>query len=136
VKHFGTGKVFSAIIAGLEPRKTLIEGVHWCCDRGIIPIVVPFSPETGSQFEGFRPPTLNWMVDTHLEAAEIIASKIPMIATEEYWDNDAPICAECFTGGILYDVIRTNAGLTHYHGHNNKNELQVVKDAVEVSVEN
>ncbi|HZV12932.1 MAG TPA: radical SAM protein [Candidatus Kapabacteria bacterium] len=132
VKHFGTGKVFSAIIAGLEPRKTLIEGVHWCCDRGIIPIVVPFSPETGSQFEGFRPPTHGWMMDTHLEAADIIASKIPMIATEEYWDNDAPICAECFTGGILYDIIRTNAGLTHYHGHNaeNKSEAKKVAETV------
>lgn len=118
VKYFGEGKVFSAMIAGLEPRKTLIEGVHWCCDRGIIPIIVPFSPETGSQFEGFRPPTFNWMLDTHTEAAEIISNKLPFIATEDYWKMDAPICAECFTGGFLYDVIKENAGLKHYHSGN------------------
>ncbi len=116
VKHFGPGRVFSALIAGLEPRKTLLEGVHWCCDRGIIPIIVPFSPETGSQFEGFRPPTLQWMMATHLEAAAIIAEKLPFIATAEYWELDAPICAECFTGGILFDVIKTNAGIASDHG--------------------
>jgi len=127
VKYFGTGRVFSAIIAGLEPRETLIKGVHWCCDRGIIPIIVPFSPETGSQFEGFRPPTLQWMSDVHLEAADIISSKLPLIGTEQYWSDEAPICAECFTGGILFDVIKANAGLTHYHGHNAAHELDDTK---------
>lgn len=118
VKHFGPGRVFSAMIAGLEPRKTLIEGVHWCCDRGIIPIIVPFSPETGSQFEGFRSPTYKWMFETHLEAAAIITEKLPFIATEEYWKHDAPICAECFTGGFLYDVIKENSGLGDFHSGN------------------
>jgi len=118
VKYFGQGKVFSAMIAGLEPRKTLIEGVHWCCDRGIIPIIVPFSPETGSQFEGFRSPTYKWMFDTHLEASEIICSKLPFIGSEDYWKLDAPICAECFTGGFLYDMIKENAGLKDYHSCN------------------
>ena len=118
VRHFGPGRVFSALIAGLEPRQTLIEGVNWCCDRGIIPIIVPFSPETGSQFEGFRSPTYKWMFDTHFEAAEIISKKLPFIATEEYWKLDAPICAECFTGGFLYDIIKENAGLTDYHSGN------------------
>lgn len=118
VKHFGQGKVFSAMIAGLEPRKTLIEGVHWCCDRGIIPIIVPFSPETGSQFEGFRPPTFKWMFDTHLEASSVICDKLPFIGTEDYWKNDAPICAECFTGGFLFDMIKENAGLHEYHSCN------------------
>ena len=93
----------------------MIEGVHWCCDRGIIPIIVPFSPETGSQFEGFRPPTFKWMLDTHFEAAEIISNKLPFVATDEYWKTDAPICAECFTGGFLFDVIKENAGLREYH---------------------
>ena len=92
-----------------------MEGVHWCCERGIIPIVVPFSPETGSQFEGFRPPTYAWMMETHHQAAEIIATKLPFTTTEEYWNLDAPICPECFTGGILFDVLREGSGLTNYH---------------------
>jgi hypothetical protein len=115
VKHFGEGRVFSAMIAGLEPRRTLLEGVNWCADRGIIPIVVPFSPETGSQFEGFRPPTYKWMMDTKLEIADVILKKLPFMGTEEYWQNDAPICAECFTGGFLFDIVKENAGLTNYH---------------------
>ncbi len=118
VKCFGEGRVFSAMIAGLEPRQTLLEGVEWCAERGIIPIVVPFSPETGSQFEGFRPPTHKWMMDTMLAAADIILKKIPIIGTEEYWEKDAPICAECFTGGFIYDIVKENAGLKNYHsGH-------------------
>jgi hypothetical protein len=118
VKHFGTGKVFSALIAGLEPAKTLLEGIHWLCDRGIVPIIVPFSPETGSQFEGFRPPTYKWMMETHLQAAEIITNKLPLVTTEAYWKNDAPICGECFTGGIWFDVIKENAALLDYHSGN------------------
>jgi hypothetical protein len=118
VKYFGEGRVFSAMIAGLEPRQTLLEGVEWCADRGIIPIVVPFSPETGSQFEGFRPPTHKWMMDTMLAAADIILKKMPLTGTEAYWENEAPICAECFTGGFIYDILKENAGLTNYHsGH-------------------
>jgi len=118
VKYFGEGRVFSAMIAGLEPRQTLIEGINWCCDRGIVPIVVPFSPETGSQFEGFRPPTFKWMFETTQMAADIILKKLPFIGTEQYWLEDAPICSECFTGGFIYDIVKENAGLTNYHcGH-------------------
>lgn len=130
VKHFRPGRVFSAMIAGLEPRQTLIEGVHWCCDRGIIPIIIPFSPETGSQFEGFRPPTFKWMFDTHFEAAEIISQKLPFIATESYWKSDAPICAECFTGGFLFDIIKENAGLREYHSGNELNKNPTDKASV------
>ncbi|HQY52471.1 MAG TPA: hypothetical protein PK294_08140 [Ignavibacteria bacterium] len=115
VKHFGEGKVFTAMIAGLEPAKTLLEGVHWCCDRGIVPIIVPFSPETGSQFEGFRSPTYKWMFDTHYQAAEIMSEKLPFISTSDYWKYDAPICAECFTGGFLFDIIKENAGINEPH---------------------
>jgi hypothetical protein len=106
------------MIAGLEPRHTLLQGVEWCTERGIIPIVVPFSPETGSEFEGFRPPTHKWMMDTMLAAADIILKKMPLTGTEEYWEKEAPICAECFTGGFIYDIVKENAGLTNYHsGH-------------------
>gem|GEM_PF-1197171 len=135
VKHFGEGRVFSAMIAGLEPRQTLIEGVNWCCDRGIIPIIVPFSPETGSQFEGFRPPTFKWMFDTTFEAAEIISKKLPFITTEEYWKLDAPICAECFTGGFLFDVIKESAGLRDYHSGNEMRK-EIIEREISISTEN
>ena len=130
VDHFGRGRVFTAMIAGLEPKKTLLEGVQWSSERGIIPIVVPFSPETGSQFEGFRPPTYQWMMDTHLEAADIILKNMDFIGTEEYWKEDAPICGDCFTGGILFDILRENAGLNDHHcGH----ELSKTKQEEESS---
>lgn len=121
VKYFGTGRVFSAMIAGLEPSETLLEGVKWCAERGIVPIVVPFSPETGSQFEGFRPPTYKWMMNIMLKAADIILEKMPFLATASYWQNEAPICAECFTGGFIYDIIKENAGLNDYHSGNTLN---------------
>lgn len=112
------GRVFSALIAGLEPRQTLLQGVEWCCERGIVPIVVPFSPETGSQFEGFRPPTHKWMFDTMVMATDIMLKKLPFLGTEKYWREDAPICAECFTGGFIFDVVKESAGLKDFHcGH-------------------
>jgi hypothetical protein len=130
VKYFGPGRVFSAMIAGLEPKITLLEGVNWCTDRGIIPIIVPFSPETGSQFEGFRPPTYKWMMDTMLEAADIMMKKLPFIATRDYWDNEAPICAECFTGGLLYDIIKENAGLDNYHSDHITKNAELTRPAL------
>ena len=130
VGYFGPGRTFSALIAGLEPKKSLIQGIHWCCDRGIIPIVVPFSPETGSQFEGFRPPTYKWMMDTHLEAAEIMLEKLPFLGTAKYWSEDAPICPECFTGGFIYDLVREQAGLVNYHGEIAGKEELVISDTV------
>jgi hypothetical protein len=57
-------------------------------------------------------------MDTHTQAAEIIGEKLPFINTEEYWKLDAPICAECFTGGFIYDVIKENAGLNDHHSCN------------------
>ena len=33
-------------------------------------------------------------------------------------DQVAPICAECFTGGFLYDIVKENAGLKNYHSGN------------------
>jgi hypothetical protein len=117
------------MIAGLEPRHTLLQGVEWCAERGIIPIVVPFSPETGSEFEGFRPPTHKWMTDTMLMAADIILKKLPFIGTEEYWMKDAPICAECFTGGFIYDIVKQNAGLENFHSGHKLNKTQVLSAA-------
>jgi len=136
VKYFGEGRVFSAMIAGLEPRHTLLQGVEWCTERGIIPIVVPFSPETGSEFEGFRPPTHKWMMDTMLMAADIILKKMPIIGTEKYWVKNAPICAECFTGGFIYDIVKENAGLTNYHsGHkmSKSKTLSAAKDLINLN---
>lgn len=136
VKYFGEGRVFSAMIAGLEPAQTLLEGVEWCAERGIIPIVVPFSPETGSQFEGFRPPAYNWMMDNTRRAADILLEKMPAVGTEDYWQNEAPICAECFTGGFLYDIVKENAGLTNYHsGHSlsKKIILDEAKDTISLN---
>lgn len=135
VKHFGQGRVFTSIIAGLEPAKTLLEGVNWCCDRGIIPIIVPFSPETGSQFEGFRSPTYKWMFDTHYRAAEIISEKLPFISTSDYWKYDAPICSECFTGGFLFDIIKENAGINEPHSCNHLSENVIGIDTSETKAE-
>ncbi|MBS1516295.1 MAG: hypothetical protein JSS63_14780 [Bacteroidetes bacterium] len=132
VDYYGPGRVFSAMIAGLEPRQSLLEGVEWCADRGIVPIVVPFSPETGSAFEGFRSPTYKWMMETHLMAADIMLKKLPFLGTEEYWKEDAPICAECFTGGFIYDIVKENAGLTDYHSGNKLSNEKLILESEEV----
>jgi hypothetical protein len=58
------------------------------------------------------------MLDTHLEAASVILKKLPFVGTEEYWKADSPICAECFTGGFLFDIVKYNAGITEAHSCN------------------
>ena len=57
-------------------------------------------------------------MDTHTEAADIMLEKLDFLGTEKYWKDDSPICAECFTGGILFDIVKENAGLRDYHSCN------------------
>jgi hypothetical protein len=63
VKVFGRGRVASVLVAGLEPKRSYLEGVEWLAARGIHGVPIPFAPAPGSALEGHQTPTAAWHLD-------------------------------------------------------------------------
>jgi hypothetical protein len=74
-KVFGWGKVRSNIVSGLEPKKSVLEGVEYLSDRGIICCAGAFSPRYGSPLEGHRTPETWWHLDNYYKIAAIYRRK-------------------------------------------------------------
>jgi hypothetical protein len=51
------------IVAGLEPRRSALDGVAWLAERGIHGVPIPWAPAPGSALEGHRTPTAGWHVE-------------------------------------------------------------------------
>lgn len=66
VKVFGYGKVRSGFVAGLETKKTTLEGVEAMAATGVIALTGAWTPNPGSALEGHRTPLPEW----HWEIAQ------------------------------------------------------------------
>jgi hypothetical protein len=95
---FGPGNVYGVFVMGLEPSRTILEGVRTLA--GIGANVVPFvwSPNPGSRLEGHRAPRSGWYVDTVAEAAEIVAAAGVPAGTENH-------CYRCDGNSLLHDAL-------------------------------
>lgn len=71
VKVFGYGRVRSQIVAGIEPKKSTLEGVQYLASKGIICFPVPWCPNPGSALEGHRSPEPQWHFDIVKKAYSI-----------------------------------------------------------------
>jgi hypothetical protein len=60
VQVFGKGNVRSCLVGGIECKESLLEGVEFLADHGIVPAVSPWDPNPGSILEGHRAPTVEW----------------------------------------------------------------------------
>jgi hypothetical protein len=72
VKIFGRGRVGSNIVAGIEPKKSSLEGVEYLASKGIGCPCSVFRPKTGTGLEGFRTPETSWHLDRALKEAAIL----------------------------------------------------------------
>jgi hypothetical protein len=72
VKVFGWGRVGSNIVAGLEPKKSTLEGVEYLASKGIGCPAGIFQPKLGTGLEGFRTPETSWHLDRAIKEAEIL----------------------------------------------------------------
>lgn len=99
VKVFGEGNVFIALVMGLEPRETFLDGIKVLSGTGanIVPFV--WSPNPGSKLEGHRAPSAEWYVDVILEAAEIVYKNNVPSGTENH-------CYQCDGNSLLHDALR------------------------------
>jgi hypothetical protein len=60
---FGRGRVATVLVAGLEPKGSLLEGIGWLAERGIHGVPIPWAPAPGSALEGHQTPTAAWHLD-------------------------------------------------------------------------
>lgn len=63
VKVFGYGRVRSNIVAGIEPKKSTLEGIEYLASKGVICSAGAWCPNPGSALEGHRSPEPQWHLD-------------------------------------------------------------------------
>jgi hypothetical protein len=64
---FGRGNVRSTFVAGIEPKSSLLEGLQYLIERGIVADPSQWNPNPGSALEGHRAPTAEWFYDLALK---------------------------------------------------------------------
>lgn len=68
---FGKGNVRSNIVAGIEPKESILAGVDYLASKGIICYAGAWIPNPGSELEGHRSPEVAWHYDLTLKVAAI-----------------------------------------------------------------
>ncbi|MBA7605049.1 Bacteriochlorophyllide c C-7(1)-hydroxylase [subsurface metagenome] len=58
------------VVMGIEPMTTLIEGFDERISKGILPLPLVFHSTPGSAYEGFRPPTAEWIIEASDKMAD------------------------------------------------------------------
>ena len=68
---FGKGNVRSNIVAGIESKESILEGVDYLASKGVICYAGAWIPNPGSALEGHRSPEPSWHYDLTLKVAAI-----------------------------------------------------------------
>jgi len=68
---FGRYQVASNIVGGIEPKKSILEGIEYQVSRGILGSASAWRPMVDSGFEGHRSPTTAWHLDLQHKIAAI-----------------------------------------------------------------
>ncbi len=99
VEIFGKGNVYVALVMGLEPKETFLEGIEALSKIGANVIPFVWAPNPGSKLEGHRAPSAEWYTKTILEAAEIVYKYQVPAGTENH-------CYLCDGNSLLHDALR------------------------------
>jgi len=71
VDIFGRGNVHTNIVGGLEPKDSILEGIEYLAEKGIVAHFSVFRPEKGTPFEGYRSPEGSFHWDIVDKATDI-----------------------------------------------------------------
>lgn len=69
---FGKNQVSSWLIAGLEPKKSLLAGARAVASAGAIPFITVFRPLMGSEYQDRRPPQADWLMEVFEALRDIL----------------------------------------------------------------
>jgi hypothetical protein len=101
VQVFGKGKVASVVVAGLEPKRSALDGIAWLAERGIHGVPIPWAPAPGSAFEGHQTPTAAWHFDLLARVLDI-------------WEQHGLPAERHSSGGLPYaDLARMRERVRH-----------------------
>lgn len=72
VEVFGRGNVRSFFVAGIEPKSTLLDGLEYLTELGVVAIPLHWTPNPGSDLEGHRAPSPEWYYDLYQKAYTLL----------------------------------------------------------------
>jgi hypothetical protein len=72
VKKFGFGNVRSLFVGGLEPKRSVLEGLEYLAAKGVSTFLSPWIPNPGSALEGHASPDWQWHLELAYKNAEIL----------------------------------------------------------------
>ncbi len=98
---FGRGNVRSNIVAGIEPKESILDGIEHLASKGVICYAGAWCPNPGSALEGHRTPETAWHYDLTLKGAAIFA---------KYGYTTALLYGGAGASGPFHDAFRINAG--------------------------
>jgi hypothetical protein len=99
-------RALSSFVVGLEPAESVLKGIDYLSSEGIWPIMSPFIPMVGTEYEGMKSKSADWIWDVHEKATDIIYKNLPDAFCDEIWDGDIGICPSCTTTKLFFDFMR------------------------------
>jgi hypothetical protein len=98
---FGKGNIHTTIVAGLEPKQGILDGIEYLASKGIICHFSQFRPIPGTKLEGYRSPEAAWHWDLVVKGADIY---------RRYGFTTNQLYAGPASGRPTFNVFRINAG--------------------------
>ena len=71
VDVLGRGNVYAGFVAGMEPLESIIQGVEYFGEMGVVPAVAVFHPDAGSQYANRQRPSLDFLKTLGKKMSEI-----------------------------------------------------------------
>jgi len=72
VAIFGPGRVYSLLLAGLEPIEDTLRGIQALAERGCDPVLSPFRPDPTTPLKNHQPPSAELLEEVYLRSVEIV----------------------------------------------------------------
>lgn len=103
IRVFGKYKVRSTFVSGIEPKQSLLEGLEYLTEKGVIAIPSQWYVNAGSALEGSRTPEPDWHWDV-FEKTVALWRKHGVT-----WEELRNATAEAFT--VAHDLFRLYEGI-------------------------
>jgi radical SAM protein (TIGR04043 family) len=88
LEKLGKNKVCCVIIIGLQPESAVLEGVETLCKLGVKPILMPFKPFDGAEYDNQDPPSID-------ECMSLMKKAAVLMKKHGMKPHDNPGCTNC-----------------------------------------
>ncbi|WP_095630908.1 radical SAM protein [Pseudomonas sp. PICF141] len=99
VDVLGRGNVYAGFVAGMEPLESIIEGIEYFGDMGVVPAVAAFHPDAGSQYYNRQRPSVDFLMKLGKKMSEIYRKEGFQPLIEGSGRNS--LDTEAYLGGFL-----------------------------------